>query len=234
MAKPCPDPSMPACIVPAAGASSRMGAHKLLLPFRDAAGRRRTMVETSVGIALEAGCRVILVVGRDAEKVAEPFSGEPRVVIVHNPDWERGMVGSIQRGIEALGRCSGESSDAPSRENARSVRSVRSVREDGFFIHHADMPLVEPAVFGFLRAVAASRAAAGAPPVPLFAAFEGRAGHPVYIPSILVPGILGLDPAFRMKPFLDAAGGLSVETGCAGVLADIDTPGEYAVSGGGK
>jgi len=199
----------PFCIVPAAGASSRMGAHKLLLPVESAVGFECAMVEASVATALAAGCGVILVVGRDADAVAALFALEKRVRIVRNTDWELGMVGSIQAGVSAL-------------------LSKTAQQTDGFFVHHADMPFVDAEVFGMLCGVAQARAAAGRAPVPLYASFGGKTGHPVYIPSGLIPGILGLYKSGAMKPFLDAAGGLPVETGCAGVLVDIDTPEEYA------
>ena len=82
------------CLVPAAGRSKRMGDWKPLLPFE-----RSTIIETVVTRALEACPRVILVTGYRAAELAALFDGRPRVRVVENADWPRGMFSSIQRGV---------------------------------------------------------------------------------------------------------------------------------------
>lgn len=211
------------CIVPAAGASSRMErrgkwAHKLLLPWPPGPPEppgppARTIVQASVQSALDSGCEVILVVGHEGARVAALFSGEARVRVVRNEAWERGMLGSIQRGIDAL-------------PPASATRDRSAV-----FIHHADMPSASSDTFSTLLAAAASRAAAGLPDAPLFAGWRGSPGHPVLVPARLLPAILALDPGAPLKPFLLAQGGVVVETGCPGVLRDIDTPVDYEAAG---
>jgi molybdenum cofactor cytidylyltransferase len=200
------------CVIPAAGASSRMGAPggarlKPLLPF--AGG---TMVETAVAAALAAGCRVLLVVGHRAAEVAAPFSAEAwraareggRLLVVENQRWELGLLGSIQAALP-------------------------SVAGEAFFLAHADMPYIEAAAYPSLAAaragLCASRAPAG-PETAVFASHEGRRGHPVLLPSAWIPGILDLDPRGMLKDFLASWPGILVETG-AGALRDIDTPEEY-------
>jgi molybdenum cofactor cytidylyltransferase len=70
-----------------------MGSWKPLLPFGGS-----TLIETVVAAALEACPRVLLVTGRRGADLAARFVGEPRVIIVENEGWERGMFSSIQLG----------------------------------------------------------------------------------------------------------------------------------------
>jgi molybdenum cofactor cytidylyltransferase len=105
------------CIIPAAGASSRMGKPKLLLPFRGG-----TIVEAAVSAALSACPRVILVLGCGAAELAALFRTEPRVLPVENPDWESGMFSSLHRGM-------------------------RKVETSRFFVALGDMPLIGPEVY---------------------------------------------------------------------------------------
>jgi molybdenum cofactor cytidylyltransferase len=84
-------------IVLAAGAATRMGRLKQLLPYRG-----RTLVEHSVRHAIEAGFKpVIVVVGAEAEAVAAALAAEP-VVIARNVAWESGMGSSIATGMRYL------------------------------------------------------------------------------------------------------------------------------------
>ena len=202
------------CVITAAGASSRMGAPdgravlKPLLPFAD-----RTLVETAVHAALDASCRVILVVGNRAAEVASLFDAEAhraaredgRLLVVENPRWERGLLGSIQVGIAA-------------------------VEGEAFFLAHADMPFVGPAAYRNLAAAwAVADQATALTPTAIFASHEGMRGHPVLLPSAWIPEMLSLDPRGRMKDFLSEKPMLLVETG-PGALRDIDTPGDYEIA----
>lgn len=197
------------CVIAAAGASSRMGSAaggavlKPLLPFAGA-----TLVETAVGAALEAGCRVLLVVGHRSAEVASPFAAEAygsarregRILVIENPRWAEGLLGSIQA---ALPRVAGEA----------------------FFLALADMPYVAAAAYA---ALAAARSAAG-PAAALLASHGGRRGHPVLLPSAWIPEILALDPCGMLRDFISGKPASLVETG-PGALRDIDTPHEYLAS----
>jgi CTP:molybdopterin cytidylyltransferase MocA len=117
------------CLIPAAGASSRMRSSgmsgagavpKPLLPFGGS-----TLVETVARAALGAGCRVLVVVGHQGAEVSAPFAAEAyrpareegRLIVVENPRWELGQLGSIQAALP-------------------------SVRSEAFFVALADMPFV--------------------------------------------------------------------------------------------
>ena len=103
------------CVVLAAGASTRMGQAKLHLPF--AGG---TIVGTTVGKALAAGLRVIVVGRPEDERIGELSA--PRVLVVRNPDPGRGMLSSLREG-------------------------VIHVRAGRFFFIPADMPFPGPEVY---------------------------------------------------------------------------------------
>lgn len=193
--------------MPAAGASSRMGAWKPLLPWGEG-----SVVEAAVGAALGACPRVLLVAGFRAEGLEALFRGEPRVLVLRNPGWELGMLGSIQRALP-------------------------EVRGEAFFCANADMPLLAPADYEALAERRASLAARGrgeggaASEAAVFAAAADgtgrlRAGHPVLVPAAWIAEVLGLPPGDRMQRFLAGRPSLLVERGPA-ALADIDTPGDY-------
>ena len=86
-------------IVLAAGESARMeGMAKQLLRFGE-----RTMAAVSVAQAEASQLdRVIVVTGRDADVVAGSL-GAGRATIVHNADYQRGNVSSLERGLAAAG-----------------------------------------------------------------------------------------------------------------------------------
>lgn len=202
-------PAVLPCILLAAGASSRMGRPKLLLSLDGEPVVRRT-----ARIAL-AHCRPLIVVtGFGRENIEAALTGLDDIVFVHNPDWKEGRVTSVLAGIEAL------PIDCP-----------------GFFLHHADMPFVDETVFAALsRAASLQLAAAGRPVAPnapvalvaLVAGRNGKAGHPVYFPASYIPAIQAKRTGEKLMGVLAALGSLIVETGCDGVLEDMDSPEEYA------
>lgn len=81
----------------AAGLSRRMGAQKLLLPFGG-----KTVISHIVDQLLASKVnKVYVVTGHQAERIRKEFSGRP-VSIVHNPDYESGMLSSVRCGLRAL------------------------------------------------------------------------------------------------------------------------------------
>ena len=84
-------------VILAAGAATRMGRLKQLLPYRG-----KPLVEHSIEQALAAGFdSVIVVVGAEADAVRAALSTQP-VRVVENPDWHLGMGSSIRAGVEVL------------------------------------------------------------------------------------------------------------------------------------
>ncbi len=84
-------------IVLAAGASTRFGAAKQILPWRDT-----TLAAHAARTALDAGLDpVIVVLGHEAEKVEKALAGLA-VRLVYNLDFAAGQSTSIRKGVEAL------------------------------------------------------------------------------------------------------------------------------------
>lgn len=110
------------CIVLAAGASSRMGVWKLLLPWKGL-----TVIETVVDEALAAAARVIVVAGYRADDLVELFSGMDRVLVVVHEGWRKGQVTSLQHGLA-------------------------EVTTDGFFVTLGDIPGVTSGLYAQLAA----------------------------------------------------------------------------------
>jgi CTP:molybdopterin cytidylyltransferase MocA len=98
-------------------------------------------------------------------------------------------------------------------------------RIDGFFVHHGDMPFVEAGAFAAL--LAAWDARGSSEQIALAAACGGRAGHPVLFPIHRLKKLLDLGPGERLKSVLESGGFALVETGCEGVLEDVDGLEDY-------
>ncbi|MFA6505638.1 MAG: NTP transferase domain-containing protein [Treponemataceae bacterium] len=186
------------CVITAAGASSRMGTWKPLLKFGDS-----TLIETVVGTALSAELRVILVVGYRGDELADRFAGHPRVIVVRNPEWGSGLLGSLLEGLQA---CEG--------------RTV--------FLMNGDKPLVSANTYRKLSTEAERRMVSGLPEVPLFAAYQGKAGHPVFVRREIALGAVSLPGrSEKMRDHLSRYNPVLVECEDEGVLVDIDTPEDY-------
>lgn len=84
-------------ILLAAGLSTRMGEPKQLLPFAD-----NTILETVVDNMLDAKFNeVIVVIGHCAEQI-QGLIADRTVRTVFNPDYNKGMLTSIQAGVSSL------------------------------------------------------------------------------------------------------------------------------------
>ena len=201
-------PHPAAAIVPAAGASRRMGRPKLLLPYGGG-----TVLGALVGALRAAGTSPIIVVAAadDAEvrawcaAAAAAAAGELKLALNAAP--ERGMLSSILAGLAALG-------------GAGSLAGGRAA----LLVCPGDLPALRPdTVVELLR----RREAAGAGlAVPVH---RGRRGHPLAVAPALVPEIERLDPGRGLRQLLDLHPRelLCVEVDDPGCVADLDTPEDY-------
>lgn len=86
-----------AALILAAGAATRMGRLKQVLPY---AGK--TFVQHSIHQAVDAALSpIVVVIGSQADLVADAIRSEP-VEIVRNDAWETGMGSSIASGVRHL------------------------------------------------------------------------------------------------------------------------------------
>jgi len=84
-------------IILAAGASSRMGTPKQLLPYRG-----RSFLSHIAEAAVASVCYpVVVVLGANTEQIKPEVSQLP-VQVVENKYWAKGMSSSIRSGIKAL------------------------------------------------------------------------------------------------------------------------------------
>ncbi|GAA4040490.1 nucleotidyltransferase family protein [Hymenobacter glaciei] len=93
-----PDESGPvALLLLAAGASTRMGRPKQLLPWQG-----RSLLRHAAETAVASGCRpIVLVTGALHNELLPEISGLP-VRAVRNPAWETGMASSLQAGLATV------------------------------------------------------------------------------------------------------------------------------------
>ena len=85
-------------LVPAAGASRRMGQDKRRIPYRGA-----TVLETTVGVLRHGGLGPLVVV-LEPDSPCRHLAGLTGALLVENPAPERGMLSSIRVGLAALPR----------------------------------------------------------------------------------------------------------------------------------
>ncbi|GAC1399440.1 MAG: molybdenum cofactor cytidylyltransferase [Ktedonobacteraceae bacterium] len=155
-----------AAILLAAGRSSRMGQgqHKLLLPLGD-----RPVLAHVVDIILASQARpLVVVLGYQAEQVRtilEPYTSQPGVTLLENPDYQQGMSTSLRKGIEAL------------------MSSSRIV--DGALIVLGDQPLMTSHV---LNTMIATKQATGKRIVA--ALYNGKRDNPTLFDASLFPELL--------------------------------------------
>ncbi len=124
---------MLAAVILSAGASSRMGRPKALLPYREGTFLEHLIEVTrhpKIGVT-----RVVLGAGADVIRAAAKL--DPSVVVL-NPDWEQGQLSSI---------CAG-------------LRSLEGIDADGMILCPVDHPLVSARLVNELveRFYAASKA----------------------------------------------------------------------------
>lgn len=197
-----------AAIVLAAGSSSRMGAHKLLLPLGG-----RPLVAFAVAAACASSADpVVVVLGRAADEVraALPLTARFRTVV--NPDFAIGMASSLRAGLHALSTTRRDHGGPPDASVA------------GALIALADQPLAGADLFDALL-----RAAVAAPGAIVAPSYAGQRGNPVVFPAALfselerIEGDQGGRGVVARHPELLRL----VEWPDARAALDVDRPGDY-------
>jgi len=156
----------------AAGASTRLGRPKQLLPFRG-----RTLLRHAAETALASLCRpVVVVLGAFAERLNLELAGLP-VTVAMNPQWNEGMSSSIRAGLKAL---------APDRDGP-----------DAVVIMLCDQPLISAQ---FLDRLVAVRQTSGKGIVA--AEYGGEAGVPALFSRAYFPELAALSGSRGAKPVI--------------------------------
>lgn len=192
-----PPTPLAAAVVPAAGASRRMGRPKLLLPWGEA-----TVLDATVGALLLGGAQRVVVV-RAPDGPLVHWQPPRRAQVTVNPHPEDGMLSTIRVGIEAL-----ESS---------------GVRPDPLLVCPADLPaLCAATVAALLAAYRESPRIV----VPTHMGRRGHPllipprWHGTIRSAVLEGGLRGLLD-------LAAAEVVHLRVDDAGAVLDIDTPEDY-------
>jgi glycerophosphoryl diester phosphodiesterase len=189
-------------ILPAAGASRRMGRPKLLLPFRG-----KPLVAWLVGSLRRGGVGEVVLVTAPGDEELRAWARQAGLAVAVNPTPERGMLSSIREGIAAAGGA-----------------AALAARGETLVVSPADLPNLDAETVAILLQ---RMTEAGAPlAVPIY---RGKRGHPLAIAPALIPEIDTLDPDIGLKQLRDrhAAELLEVEVDDAGVVQDVDTPEDY-------
>ena len=194
--------ALPDTIIPAAGASLRMGEWKPGLPWRGG-----WVVDAVVDAARAAGSRVVLV--SHDERLPERFGGRKAVTLVHNPDPDRGMFSSIQCGMAAVRTdwCFVLPADMPLVPSAVFALLHRAAEHH---MAHATVSQVRDRDFPAVRPV-----------------HDGAPGHPVLLPPSVVARVRTLPPNATMRDALSVASMVEVAVEECGVIIDLDTEEEY-------
>jgi molybdenum cofactor cytidylyltransferase len=149
---------MLAAVILSGGASRRMGSPKALLEYQG-----KPFLEHLLEVTRQpkiSTTRVVL--GAGAEKIRQRLSLTDEM-LVHNPDWERGQLSSIQAGI----------------------RSLPQTGVDGIILCLIDHPLISGALVAALIQEFYTREKRIVVPT-----YKGRRGHPVIFASSLFEELL--------------------------------------------
>jgi molybdenum cofactor cytidylyltransferase len=187
-------------VILAAGASTRLGRPKQLLPFGGRSLLRRTAEE-----AVASGCRpVVAVLGACLEPSIRELAGLP-VRVVENRAWSEGIAASIRAGIESL-------EAGPEGDGLEGV--VLAVCDQPHFT--ADL---------VRRVVAAYRNGDGG---PVAASYAGTLGVPALFPRALFPALLSLRGTVGARQVLRAHAETAQAVPFPEGVVDIDTQEDYA------
>lgn len=199
---------MISAVVLAAGYSSRMGSFKPLLPVGGVPALERLIA----GIK-DAGIKNIAVVTGYRHELLQPvirsMSGDGTVIVeAYNADFDSGMFSSIQTG----------------------VAKIREVFPDseGCFLMPVDCPLIDSKVITALEeaVMRSGDAVKDSFAVPVF---EGKKGHPLYVPAGYAEEICSYGGPGGLKGITDKYWDrmLRVPVDSEGCILDMDTPEGY-------
>jgi molybdenum cofactor cytidylyltransferase len=183
-----------AAVILSAGASSRMGRPKALLPYREG-----TFLEHLIEVTRHPRIGVTRVVlGAGAELIQTSATLDPSVVVL-NPDWEQGQLSSI---------CAG-------------LRSLEGIITDGIILCPVDHPLVSaPLVSELIEQFYEDKKAIV---LPTYNGRRGHPvifSHALYSELLAAPA----DKGARAVVWANAADILEVPTDEEGVVLNINDP----------
>ncbi len=216
-----PSAARVAALVPAAGASRRMGRDKRRLPLGDGTVLEQTLARLAAG-----GLAPIIVVLEPSSPCSALLAGKVEageVVAAENPHPERGMLSTIRCGLQRLAELAGADDASAEREDHVSIAAVA--------VQPGDHPFVPPAaVKALLEAFAAERPPLLVPRYPGSQVPGRKRGHPLLIRRDLWAEAAACDDEVGLRQLLQRRqDDLRVlELDLAGADDDLDTPEDYA------
>ena len=209
-----------AAIVPAAGASTRMGRPKLLLPWGQS-----TVLESTLAALREGGVPTIVVVLAPLGPLAG-WLPPPGVRTAVNPEPASGMLSSVLVGLAALAAAGGTSArvEGASALSGEHVDAPASA-PDPLLVCPADLPALRASTIAALLAAYRER---GGVVVPRHGR---RRGHPLLIAprwQARLPEIAHHQTGLRRILELAAGAVHEVPVDDPGSIRDVDTPEDYA------
>lgn len=189
----------PAALVLAGGASQRMGRPKALL---DLGGE--TFVARLIRVVTRVGASPVVVVTgvHDAAIRLALATSDAPVRLVHNPAGDRGQLGSLLVGLDAL----------------------ESAHAEAVLVAPVDVPGVrEDTVAALVEAWRRTRAPVTRP------SFDGRHGHPVVFDRAVFADLVKAPPDQGARSVVRGLGAavVDVPVGDEMVAFDVDTPEDY-------
>lgn len=185
-------------IILAAGASTRLGTPKQLLPYEG-----KSLLRHAAETALASSCRpLVVVLGSNPAPLRLELEGLP-VHCVENPDWEQGMGSSIRAGMKALLAASG-----PEREAALFMLCDQP---------HVSAALIDALIAAYRQTVS-----------PLVASeYGGTLGVPALFDRSLFSELSLLNGAEGAKQILQRHRAQAIGIPFPKGTVDIDTPEDY-------
>ena len=190
-------PGSIAGIILAGGASRRMGTPKALLLFQG-----ETFLDRLIRLFSVVANPVIVVVGHHAEAIRSGIERSSEAVFVVNPDPERGMLSSLQCGLEAV----------PSDAQAVLFTPV-------------DHPQLESSTLEKLKADFLAKQAPVTVPT-----HDGKHGHPVCIAQPVMAELVALPPEAQASDVIHRYVSRTsyIEVPDSSILTDVDDQTAYA------
>jgi CTP:molybdopterin cytidylyltransferase MocA len=179
-----------------------MGRAKLLLPFKDG-----TMLGSLVSALRKGGIAELVIVTHPCDHDLQEWCDEEGIASPTNPRPERGMLSSIQEGLEFLG-------------GAEALLR----RGQDLMVCPGDYPGIKPHTIRLLLDRMGSLQEALVAPT-----FQGQRGHPILISRALTLRIKDLDPARGLRALLELYPQQVQEVDVAdpATVRDVDTPSDY-------
>jgi molybdenum cofactor cytidylyltransferase len=182
----------------AAGASTRMGHPKQLLPWLG-----QSLIRHAIQQIREAGIteKIIVVLGANQEAIAEEIK-DLKIIIADNPDWASGMGSSVRSGVE---------------------RALQDTPDhcDGIFVSLVDQPLVQARHYREIFQIWQTNQQA-----VVAAQYDEIAGVPALFGRAFFPQLLALKGQAGARKILAQASEV-ISISMPEARFDLDTPEDY-------